>query len=69
MDLVTLALCKKYVKKTLEGSGALKGKDGDSIVNVQVVDGHLICTLSNNSEIDAGELPTPESQKLKWINL
>lgn len=28
MDLITLALAKKYVKDTLEGNGALKGNDG-----------------------------------------
>lgn len=69
MDLVTLALCKKYVQKTLEGEGALKGKDGDSIVNVAIGEnGHLICTLSNSTEIDAGEMPKLESYML-WRNL
>lgn len=29
MDVVTYALCKKYVAKSLEGAGALKGQKGD----------------------------------------
>ena len=29
MDIVTLALAKQYTKKSLSGSGALKGDKGD----------------------------------------
>ena len=29
IDLVTYALCKKYIKASLAGAGALKGDKGD----------------------------------------
>jgi hypothetical protein len=40
MDLVTYALCKKYVKASLAGAGALKGEDGKSAYEVAVQNGY-----------------------------
>lgn len=38
------------------------GKDGLSIIKVEINDNnHLICTMSDNSTIDAGELPGKET--------
>ena len=39
MDIITLALAKRYVQETLEGAGALKGKDGKSAYQVAVDNG------------------------------
>lgn len=45
------------------------GKDGLSITNVQIDDNkHLICTLSDNSTIDAGELPGGTGGGLIQVN-
>lgn len=38
-------------------NGVFDGDDGISIVNVTIRGGHLICTLSDGTELDAGELP------------
>jgi hypothetical protein len=38
-DLVTYALLKKYVNKTLSGAGALKGEDGKSAYEIAVEKG------------------------------
>lgn len=40
MDLVTYALCKKYVKASLAGAGALKGEDGKSAYEIAVQNGY-----------------------------
>ena len=40
MDLVTYALCKKYVKASLAGAGALKGDEGKSAYEVAVQNGY-----------------------------
>ena len=40
MDLVTYALCKKYVKASLAGAGALQGNDGKSAYEVAVQNGY-----------------------------
>ena len=40
MDLVTYALCKKYVKASLAGAGALKGDDGKSAYELAVENGY-----------------------------
>jgi len=34
MDIITLALAKKYTQESLEGAGALKGNDGKSAYEV-----------------------------------
>ena len=34
MDIITLALAKKYVQASLAGAGALKGQDGKSAFEV-----------------------------------
>ena len=39
IDVVTLALSKKYVRDSLEGAGALKGQDGRSAYQVAVDNG------------------------------
>lgn len=40
MDLVTYALCKKYIKASLAGAGALKGEDGKSAYEIAVQNGY-----------------------------
>lgn len=43
-----------------DGQDGADGTDGISITNVQIdASNHLICSLSNGTTIDAGELPTP----------
>lgn len=39
IDVVTLALAKKYIRDSLEGAGALKGQDGRSAYQVAVDNG------------------------------
>lgn len=39
MDLITYALLKKYVDKTIAGSGAIQGKDGKSAYEIAVEQG------------------------------
>ena len=39
IDLVTYALLKKYVNKTLAGAGAIQGKDGKSAYEIAVEKG------------------------------
>lgn len=39
MDIITLALAKRYVQETLEGQGALKGNDGKSAYDIAVENG------------------------------
>ena len=34
MDIITLALAKRYVQETLEGQGALKGNDGKVLMTL-----------------------------------
>lgn len=34
MDIITLALCRKYVQASLAGAGALKGQDGKSAFEI-----------------------------------
>lgn len=102
MDMVVLALAKKYTKDSLVGVGALKGSpctiksktsitggtrvtfawedtegvehtetvdlmngvngsdgaDGVSVTGLGISEGHLFCTLSDGTSIDAGALPS-----------
>ena len=65
MDTTTIAYLKSYVRKTLEGQGAIRGDDGISIVAV-VIDmsnNHLIAKMSDGSSIDAGEIPTAKGDR------
>lgn len=54
-------LSNAYTKETVEGAGAIKGKDGKDGVSVVAsfidTDGHLIQKLSDGTFIDAGKLP------------
>ena len=40
MDLITYALCKKYIKASLAGAGAIAGKDGKSAYEIAVENGY-----------------------------
>ena len=40
MDLITYALCKKYIKASLAGAGAIKGEDGKSAYEIAVENGY-----------------------------
>lgn len=44
-----------YIDDTDTGISAV-GEDGISVSNIEIKDNHLICTLSNGTEIDAGEI-------------
>lgn len=49
MDLITLALAKKYTEDSLLGAGAVKGEPGVSIINTYIDNnGHLIIEYSDN---------------------
>ena len=39
IDVITLALAKKYTKESLDGAGALKGEDGKSAYQLAVENG------------------------------
>ena len=41
MDIVTLALAKKYIKTSLAGAGALKGEDGKSAYQIAKEEGFV----------------------------
>lgn len=41
-------------------AGRFDGEDGVSVVNVEIRNSHLYCILSNGTEIDAGELLSPD---------
>lgn len=41
MDIITLALAKKYVQATLAGAGALSGAQGESAYQVAVRNGYV----------------------------
>ena len=41
IDLVTLALAKKYTEKTISGIGAIKGEDGKSAYQIAVENGFI----------------------------
>ena len=43
-----------------QGPEGLKGDQGVSVVSVEIKDGHLMVHLSNNTVVDAGELPVGE---------
>ena len=43
-----------------EGLKGDKGEDGVGVDSVEIVDGHLMVHLSNNTVVDAGELPAGE---------
>ena len=42
------------------GQDGADGQDGISVVSVEIKDGHLMVHLSNNTVVDAGELPVGE---------
>lgn len=46
-----------------DGADGKDGEDGLSIVKVEIKNNHLICTLSDGSTIDAGEMPTSEASE------
>lgn len=57
MNLMTYALLKKEIQKTLT--------DGIEISKVELVDGELIFTLSNGSTMNAGKIPTSDSEAIE----
>ena len=59
MNLMTYALLKKEIQKA--------STEGLSIQGMEIVDGNLIMKLSNGSVIDAGKMPTSDSEALKEI--
>lgn len=53
IDVITLALAKKYTRDSLEGAGALKGKDGVSVVGADIVNDHfLVLKLSDGTQTE-----------------
>lgn len=59
MNLMTYALLKKEIQKTLI--------NGIEISDMEIVDGDLIFTMSNNSVINAGKLPTSDQEAIENI--
>ena len=59
MNLMTYALLKKEIQKV--------STEGLSIKSMEIVNGNLIMKLSNGSVIDAGKMPTSDSEALKEI--
>lgn len=59
MNLMTYALLKREIQKV--------STEGLSIKSMEIVDGNLIMKLSNGSVIDAGKMPTSDSEALKEI--
>lgn len=59
MNLMTYALLKKEIQKA--------STEGLSIKSMEIVDGNLIMKLSNGTVIDAGKMPTSDSEALKEI--
>lgn len=59
MNLMTYALLKQEIQKV--------STEGLSIQSMEIVDGNLIMKLSNGSVIDAGKMPTSDSEALKEI--
>lgn len=57
MNLMTYALLKREIKKTLT--------DGIEISKVELVDGDLVFTLSNGSTMNAGKIPTSDSEAIE----
>lgn len=57
MNLMTYALLKKEIQKTLT--------DGIEISKIELVDGELIFTLSNGSPMNAGKIPTSDSEAIE----
>lgn len=50
-----------------DGVDGLNGQDGVSIVNVEISENnHVLCTLSDGSMIDAGELLIPEQEDIQY---
>lgn len=56
---MTYALLKKEIQKTLT--------DGIEISKMEIVDGDLVFTLSNDSVINAGKLPTSDQEAIENI--
>ena len=56
---MTYALLKREIQKV--------STEGLSIKSMEIVDGNLIMKLSNGSVIDAGKMPTSDSEALKEI--
>ena len=57
MNLMTYALLKREIKKTLT--------DGIEISKVELIDGDLVFTLSNGSTMNAGKIPTSNSEAIE----
>lgn len=57
LEIITDTEGNKVQYNILNGTNGIDGVNGISIINVEVDDNnHLICTLSDNSTIDAGEI-------------
>lgn len=57
VDVIDVALAKKFTEETAEGMGAVKGKDGVSVVSANVNPEHeLQLQLSDGKEINAGNI-------------
>lgn len=59
MNLMTYALLKKEIKHI--------ATEGITITDMDIQDGNLIMKLSNGDVIDAGKMPTSDSEALKEI--
>lgn len=68
IDKKTLAAANGYTRRSLEGAGALKGKDGVSVVSGQIIDGNtLILNLSDGTSISAGDIGYDVLESVKEV--
>lgn len=74
MDLITLALAKKYTNDTVSGLGSLKGQDGKSAYQIALDKGFIgseeewLASLKGDSGVYVGT-EEPEDLSIKvWID-
>lgn len=75
IDTKTLAAAKSYVKKSMQGAGAVKGEKGDpgkdgkdapTILNINVDENNILTTiLSDGTTLTGGTIKTLQGEKGK----
>lgn len=63
MDMVLLSYLKKYVAASMEGAGAVKGKDGRGISETEIDENqHLVITYDDGDTEDLGAVLTAQDK-------
>lgn len=62
-----LVILNDNIMKEIDKIEGPQGAQGVSIVSIEIIDDHLIVTLSNGDLIDAGKIPVPETVKQELI--